>query len=77
MATQPTIDYSGFDALIAEQLLRQNGGEEMRQAIVGILQQGGDAKKISGRLLEVLPSWIGTAKQLEVIAAYLQTAGEG
>jgi hypothetical protein len=71
------IDYSAFDAMIAKQLLRINGGEEMRQAIKSVIEQGGDEKDISNRLLGYLPTHTGTAKQLEVITAYLQTAGEG
>lgn len=73
------IDYSEFDAMIAKQLLRINGGEEMRQAIKGVIEQGGDETDISNRLLGYLPNHTGTANQLEVITAYLkaQTAGEG
>lgn len=71
------LDFTEFDALYAERLLEQQGGERMRRVIVGLLKQGATKKDITGRLLTRLPSFTGTAVQLGVIVDYLANEQNG
>jgi len=71
------INYDDFDAILAEQLLNQLGGEEMRRAIINLLGQGATKRDIVGRLLEILPTWKATAVQLGVVVDYLMAGREG
>ena len=70
------IDFSEFDGLVAEQILRAWGGERARQVFVGLLRQGVTKDEITGRLRLLLPTWEGTAHQLDMVLGYLQNDGE-
>lgn len=71
------IDYSEFEALFAEQILREMGGERARAAIEGLLKQQATKAQIMARFKRRFPSWTGTAERLDVVIDYLQPPGEG
>jgi hypothetical protein len=74
--TTRQIDYTQFDGLIAEQLIiSQLGGERMRVVILDLIGQGASKGQITGRLLELLPTWTGTANQLDVVVDWLMSGG--
>ena len=68
---KPEFDFSELDGLIAENILRQFGGERARRVIVGLINQGASRQVIVGRLREVLPTWEQTAVQLGVVVDFL------
>lgn len=71
------LDFSEFDGLVAEQILRAWGGERARRIFVNLLRQGATKSQITGRLRELLPSWEMTAMQLDVVIGYLQHDTDG
>jgi hypothetical protein len=69
---QQDIDYGEFDGLIAEKILREEfGGEYGRAVLLKLIAAGATTVEIAGRLRRLLPTWEGTAAQLEVVTDYL------
>lgn len=67
-----TIDYSAFNNLVADKLLREWGGERAEQIFHDLIKQGATRQEIVDYFKRLLPSWERSADQLDIIIAHIQ-----
>lgn len=66
------IDFSKLHGLLAERILREQGGEPMKRALLDLVEQGATVEDVVGHIEQLLPTWTGTARQLGVVYAALK-----
>lgn len=66
------IDFGELHGILAERILREQGGEPMKRVLLSLINQGATAEQVKSHIEQLLPTWIGTAQQLGVVYEALQ-----
>lgn len=74
--TDRDIDFSRLNALFAERILSEMGGEVARQVFEDLVKQGATKRDVLAYFRRAFPTWLATAERVSVVYEYL-LSGDG